>query len=230
MFSILSEIMINSNSDESITPRVKQKVNWSKYDNYNLIYWNANSIRNKIYTIENEIHLHSNSNKTIHFIAITETRISQHQTDFYNIQNYNAFFNCRDDSYGGVALYVHESIDCNLIESAEENKINYLIVRIPEIRSCIAVVYKKPSVSFTVFSSVLTKILTKTNRVILIGDTNINIQKVNTQTSQYQTLIQSLGCHLLNSSDNRYATRINKHINARHTTSSTIDHVITNTI
>lgn len=224
----LSITMVNDNNDDLIKPKVTQKVNWTKYDNFNLKYWNANSIRNKLYTIENEIHTNTSLNKTIHFIAITETRIFPHQTEFYNIQNYNAFFNCRNDGYGGVALYVHESINSNLIESSEEHKINYVIVRIPDIRSCIAVVYKKPSVSFSIFSSVLTKILTKTNRIILIGDTNIDIQKINTQTLQYLTLIESLGCHLLNSTDKKYATRINKHRNARHTTSSTIDHIITN--
>lgn len=214
--------MISASNDVLVKPKVKLGVNWTKYDNFNLLYWNANSIRNKLYTIENEIQSNPNPDKIIHFIALTETRIFNHHTEFYNLQNYNAHYNCRSDGYGGVALYVHESINSTLIESSEEHKINYVIVRIPEIRSCIAVVYKKPSVSFSVFSSVLTKILTKTNSIILIGDTNIDIQKTNTQTSQYRTLIESLGCHLLNSSDKKYATRINKHSNARHTMSSTI--------
>lgn len=134
-------------NDNFITPKVTQRVNWTKYDNFNLIYWNANSIGNKLYLIENEIDMHSNLNKTIHFIAITETRIFPSQTEFYNLSNYNAFFNCRSDGYGGVALYVHESTNCNLIEASEEQKINYIIVRIPDIRSCIAVIYKK-TISF----------------------------------------------------------------------------------
>lgn len=120
-------------NDEVIVPNVNHGVNWTKFDNFNLKYWNANSIRNKLYTIEDEIN--SNSDKIIHFIAITETRIFSHQTDFYNIQNYNAYFNCRNDGYGGVALYVHESLNSNLIESAEEHKINYVIVKIPDIRT-----------------------------------------------------------------------------------------------
>lgn len=101
-------------------------------------------------------------------------------------------------------------------------------MKIPDIRSSIAVVYKKRSVSFAVFSTVITKILTKTNRMILIGDTNINIQNNNNHTTQYLTLIESLGCHSLNSSDKIYATRVNNHSNARHTISSTLDHIITN--
>ena len=29
--------------------------------------------------------------------------------------NYNAFFSCREDGHGGAALFVHNSLDCNLI-------------------------------------------------------------------------------------------------------------------
>lgn len=220
--------MIRDSNDDAIEPRVFHRINCAKYDNINIKYWNANSIRNKLYTIENEVNLRSD--KTTHIIAITETRIFDHQTEFYNLPNYNSYFICRKDGYGGVCLYIHESIDSNLIESSEEAKINYVIVNVPAIRSSVAVVYKKPSVSFSVLATVLTKILTKTNRIILVGDININIQNDNIQTSQYRTLIQSLGCFILNSSNKKYATRVNKHINARHTLSSTIDHIITNNL
>lgn len=64
----------------------------------------------------------------------------------------------------------------------------------------------------------------------MVGDTNINIQNNNKQSSQYVTLIESLGFHLLNNPGKKYATRVNKHANARHTFSSTLDHVITNNI
>lgn len=199
----------NDCGEALIEPKIIQKINWTKYDEFNMKYWNANSIRNKLYTIENEVNI--DSNKTIHFVAISETRIYPNQTEFYNLPNYNSYFNCRNDGYGGVALFVHESIESSLVESSEEHKINYVIVNIPCIRSCIAVVYKKPSVSFPVFSAVLSKILTKTNRILLVGDMNVNIQISNINTMQYRTLIESLGCCLLNGSDKKFATRINKH-------------------
>lgn len=220
---------MNSESDDDIIPPIViQKTNWTKYDTINLIYWNANSIRNKIYAIENEIN--SSNGKIIHIIAITESRIFEHETEFYNLPKYNSYFNCRKDGHGGVCLFVHETMESNLIESSEESKINYVIVNIPSIRSSVAVVYKKPSVSYPVFANVLTKTITKTNRIILVGDTNTDIQKQNSITHQYTTLIRSLGCHLLNDVHKTFATRINNHSNARQTLSSTIDHLITNNI
>lgn len=123
---------------------------------------------------------------------------------------------------------MHDSVDSSLVESNIQFKINYLIVKVPALKASIAVVYKKPTVSKEKLFTVLTYILTKTNNLILIGDTNFNIQGHSTKITEYYSLIDSLGCCLLNNTDKKFATRINKHANARRTKSSTIDHVISN--
>lgn len=197
-----------------------------KFDAFNLDYWNINSIKNKIYLIENDVNSHNG--KTIHFIALSETRIKENETTFYNLPNYKSYFNCRKDGHGGVALYVHESVDSNLVESDEKFKINYVIVNVPAIRSSIAVIYKKPTVSIDKFLEILTYILTKTNRIILVGDTNINIQNSNNHTHRYHLLVQSLGSSIMNSTDKKFHTRKNKNVNATATVTSTIDHIISN--
>lgn len=121
---------------------------------------------------------------------------------------------------------MHESLDSSLTQCSCKFKVNYLIVNIPALRTSIVVVYKKPTVSFDRFLLVLTKILNNSNKTILIGDTNINIQS-NAQITQYYSIIDSL-CHsVLNSKDKKFATRANDKINAK-TKSTTIDHVITN--
>lgn len=56
-----------------MTLNVRQKNNFSKFDEFNLNYWNINSLENKVYLIEIEIN--STNGKDIHFIALTETRI-----------------------------------------------------------------------------------------------------------------------------------------------------------
>lgn len=206
-------------------PKVTHKINSFKFDQFNMKYWNINSMRNKIFEIENEVSLVSN--KTVHFVALTETRIFENEIDLFNLPNFKAYFSCRDDGHGGAALFVHESLDSSLVESACLFKINYVIVKIPALRASIAVLYKKPTVSNSKFFAVLTQILSKTNNIILIGDTNINVQKHGPNITEYLSLIESLGCRLLNSTNKKFATRINQHVNARHTTSSTIDHVIT---
>lgn len=205
---------------------VVQRVNWTKFDQFNLIYWNINSIRNKLYDIEDIVY--KNSKKTTHFIALTETRILDSETDFFNIPNYKSYFSNRNDGHGGAALFVHNSLDSNLIMSGVEFKINFVIVNIPTIKTSIAVVYKKPTVSISKFLDVLNKILDQTNKIIVIGDMNLDIQTDNSNIKQYITAVNAAGCCLLNKREKKFATRINKRINARNTQSSTIDHIITN--
>lgn len=163
----------------------KQKLNWFKYDQFNLIYWNINSIKNKLFDIE-EI-ANQKKNKLIHFIALTETRITDNDNDLFNIPNYRSFFSNRGDGYGGAALYIHESIDCNLIVSGVEHKVNYAVVNVPILKSSIAVVYKKPTVSMDKFLSVLNKVFDSASKIILIGDFNLNIQLSNNSITQYTT-------------------------------------------
>lgn len=90
--------------------------------------------------------------------------------------------------------------------------------------------YKKPTVSGSNFLTVLNKIFEMTNKIILIGDMNLDIQADNNSTRQYISAINSAGHCLLNKRDKKFATRIEKKINARYTKYSTIDHVITNNL
>lgn len=205
--------------------KIAHSINKTKLDQFNLKYLNINSIRNKIFELENEI---NSSNKVIQFIALTETRIFPNETDLFNLPNYKSYFSCCQDGHRGAALFVHESVDSSLVESDTQFKINYVIVKVPALKASIAVIYKKPTVSKDKFFSVLTHILTKTKKIILVGDTNFNIQGQSTKITEYCSLINSLGCSLLNNTNKKFATRINRHVNARRTKSSTIDHIISN--
>lgn len=217
---------MNNNIENFLNLNITQKVNWTKYDLFNMLYFNINSLRNKLYDIEELVY--RNRSKTIHFVALTETRIFDHETDFFNIPNYHSYFSNRSDGHGGAALFVHDTLDSNLVTSGEEFKVNYVIVNIPALKTSVAVVYKKPTVCLNKFLEVLNKIHDQTSNIILIGDTNLDVQSQSNNINTYLAALRSHGCCLLNSREKKFATRINKRINARHTQSSTIDHVITN--
>lgn len=212
-------------TNNSLDLNVIQKLNWTKFDQFNMIYWNINSIRNKLFDIEETAY--QNSNKIIHFIALTETRIFDTETDFFNIPNYNSYYSNRSDGHGGAALFVHSSVDSCLVVSGTEYKVNYVIVNIPIIKTSIAVVYKKPTVSLDKFLYVLNKIFDKANKIILIGDVNVNVRANNNNVFQYLTAVSSAGCCLLNNRDVKFATRISRKKNGR-IKRTTIDHVISN--
>lgn len=171
-------------------------MNWSKFDQFNLIYLKINSLRNKLYDIEEIVN--RNNIKIIHFIVLTETRIYDSETKFFNIPNYKSYFRIRNDGHGGAELFIHNSLDSNLTASDIEFKINYVIVNIPAIKTSIPVLYKKPTFSLDKFLTVLNKIIDSTNKVILICDMNLDIQANNNNINKYLTAVNAAGCCILN--------------------------------
>lgn len=97
---------------------LKHNLNKLILGNFNLLYLNINSLLNKLDDLELEIYnlTKNNKNKIIHAIALTEIRIHEHITQFFNIPHYTPFFCTRPDDHVGCALFVHESLTCNLIE------------------------------------------------------------------------------------------------------------------
>lgn len=192
-------------------------------DKLNLLYLNINSIRNKIDEIE--LIIATQKSKILHFIALTEIRISQESNKYYHIPNYNVYFNNRVSGDGGVALYIHNSIQATEIYNECHQNINFLIVKINKLKFNLGVIYKKPTVTKNTFNEFLRHKLSKNKKTILIGDTNIDILKQNA-SNDYTQLIEANGYKILNKLDYEYATRIKKQIN-KNETRTIIDHIIT---
>lgn len=201
----------------------KYKLNTFTLSKLNILYLNINSIRNKIDEIE--IIIASHSNKIIHFMALTEIRITRETNKFYHIPNYNVYFNNRDSGDGGVALYIHDSIQTTEIHNECIQNINFLMIRINKLKFNLGVIYKKPTVTNNTFNEFMRNKLSRNKKTIIIGDTNINLLKQNTNT-EYTQLIESNGYKILNKIDTEYATRIKKQIN-KIETRTIIDHIIT---
>lgn len=132
------------NSSETLLTHVTHKLNSNKFDDYNLRYWNIRSLKDKLFNVEDEINI--NVGKTIHFIALTETKLHSYETDYYILPHYHSYHSTRPDGHGGAALFVQESINSSLIVSDCRNDINFVLVKIPQLRPAIAVVYKRPNV------------------------------------------------------------------------------------
>lgn len=83
----------------------------------NIIYFNAISLRNKLDEVELFIKTFSCN---IHVIIIAETRLTDAENKFYNIDGYTAFHNNRNvvnmrNRGGGLAIYVDKSISASLV-------------------------------------------------------------------------------------------------------------------
>lgn len=140
------------------TNNTKYKLNTFTLNKLNLLYFNINSIRNKIDEIEFIIAQYPN--KIIHFIVLTEIRITSETNQFFHIPNYNAYFNNRNSGDGGVALYIHVSIQSTLNISECHQNINYLSVHLNKLNFNVAVIYKKPTVNNNTFHEYISNKLT----------------------------------------------------------------------
>lgn len=204
------------------TNNTKHRLNAFTLDKLNLLYLNINSIRNKIDEIEFIIAQYPH--KIIQFIALTEIRITSENNRFFHIPNYNVFFNNRNSGDGGVALYVHYSIQSTLCISECHQNINYLLINLNKLKFNIAVIYKKPTVNNTTFFEYINNKLITNRRTIIIGDTNTDL--LNKKNIAYTQIIESNGYKLLNNIIREYATRVktNKYNSE---TRTIIDHIIT---
>lgn len=205
---------------------IKYHLNKLNLSKLNILYLNINSIRNKLEKLENII----TEIDHVHIIVLTEIRIFKDENNYYNINNYKAYFNNREDGHGGVAVYVHDDLVSGVLESDCVDSIHKLVIRIYSNNINIAVIYRKPVDSnFDSLIEIMNNLLTKFNKMIVMGDININLLNIGeTRVEHYIDSVLTHGFNVLNKITDTMATRIANYTrgNQSTTTKSIIDHVI----
>lgn len=210
---------------------IKYNCNKHKLGKYNLLHLNINSLRNKLDELEFNIEQLQNAHgKIIHLIALAETRININDAPYYNLHNYISFHCTRDDGYGGCALFVHNSLTCNLTQKKSESNIELLTVNVIELALNITVVYKQPQVNGEFFIQTLNSFIENKGKMIVVGDTNINLLGGAGLVNRYIDSLLSIGYTILNRVDEKFATRVaHRTYNQQNTITKTIiDHAIAN--
>lgn len=192
----------------------------------NILYYNINSLLNKLEYVEEDIHKFQRNGDQVDIIAMTETKIYNRENGDYNIKNYRAFFKNTQGRYGGVALYVHGDLKyCREIFNENCYNVNMLLVSVPDLDINVGVMYKAPDVSMTDFLPILRRFLRRCNEskcgTIIVGDMNIDLLRIS-ENHGYRDTIANEEFRILNKLGERSVTR------AGATTSSIIDHVLTN--
>lgn len=196
---------------------------------YHILYINIKSLDNKLDDLEFFIHrLHTNG-INIYIIAVTEINISEETSKYQNLLDYNAFYSTNATGKGGVALFIHKSLACGVIENVENNDINCLIANIPVLKVNVGVLYKNPNVPIESLLEYYDIILRKDQRTLLLGDVNIDLLKQNTDTKQYTDAVRRHQYSILNQIDSDSATRGNSRRNGTAPKERVItDHVFAN--
>lgn len=203
--------------------KISHKIDTITYGDLNILYMNINSIRNKIEEIEH--YLAINNNKIIHVIALTEIRILSECNKFFQLNNYNAYYNNRPSGDGGVAIFIHKTIQT--CETANEciHNINFLCINMIDYGYNIAIIYKQPKTSNGIFLEYFNDKLAMLKKVIIIGDMNFDLLNEDNYES-YANIAISNGFTILNKINRCHATRVAHKINSNETR-TIIDHALT---
>lgn len=129
------------------------------------VLWNAQSLQSKLSELSEFV-----EQKNIKIVAITETRGRQ------NMKFHLPLFHCTkiDRSYGGVALFIHKSLQfriSNHIQS-EIGEAIFAEIYINNSSFLFCVTYNSPSCSIDQFKSFFNSVLNKPGSVLVAGDFN----------------------------------------------------------
>lgn len=87
----------------------------SNHVEFNVLQWNAQSLRPKLLDFEQLL-----IQSKIHIAAICETWLDPES--LIKISNYNIFRNDRQDSYGGVCIFTHKSVQAQRLDIVHPNE------------------------------------------------------------------------------------------------------------
>jgi exonuclease III len=189
----------------------------------NFVYINMQSFRNKLNSLENFL---TQLKILVHVIILVEINIKSNEMKFYNLENYSCYHSCRKGkSYGGVAIYVHKSIESQQLVEEQMCFTNFLVVELIGLNSKVIGVYNPPDTNKSDFIEYFDKFLSNKQHSYIFGDFNINLLDSDSHIVQdYTSTIESNGFSILNKISSNMFTRSSNTIN------TLIDHAITDKI
>lgn len=207
------------------TVQYKQIISLSDYtptssENLSVMYLNARSLRNKIDYINTLI---KSLTTKIHAVVVTEHWLHDEETQFFNLDNYNAYYLCRKNKDGGgVAVFVHTSIVANPIRSIDAMVYGIMLVELQLTNNVIIGGVYRNDTEFNLFIDEYDSVLENLrHNSLLLGDLNLDLKSTHRGTiKRYIDTIDSNNFAICNSLD--ISTR------ETDTTSSIIDHAIAN--
>lgn len=168
------------------------------HNDFNILYMNIRSCRNKIDLIETLV---GSLRKTIHVTWL-------YSGEIFNISGYHSFHCTRDEGRGGgVSIFVMNNISAHAVLNVSMDISNFLVVELPEHAFKVIGVYN-PGRNVAQFVNDIEDTISKHPHSIVCGDFNINILNTNDSlVSHYQQVIQSNGFLFLYKINESYSTR-----------------------
>ena len=119
------------------------------------------------------------SEKGIHIMGINETQISLSLPDnIISIDGYSIIRKNRNESGGGVAIYIHSSFNCEVVDTSPENSLELICIKIiPKVAQPFFVLlwYRPPSSTADKFLEMKNILSYLGKKSFFLGDTNCDL-------------------------------------------------------
>lgn len=200
----------------------------SEFEGLDCNFFKTTRLNNIIYIHQNIRSLRKNFNLFLGYlesfecdidvIVLTETWIFDEEKDYFHIPTYSAFFNCNlVNRSGGIVVYVNNRIKASLVDCVM-NTADVLLLNISFNNNLVSLfgVYRKHEYSVNNFLAELEPVFNnfKTNSIV-IGDLNIDINRTNTETEAYLSLMYNYS----------FTSLIDKHTRITKDSCTNIDHI-----
>lgn len=113
---------------------------------FNILYLNINSLLNKLHDIELLLAGCERDGILVHFLALTEVRLDDDTSVFYELPNYKSYFCNKQKNSGGVVVYVHESIKSTMLTKLSIMNVDLVCVSVCSLNFKLCIFYKQPNV------------------------------------------------------------------------------------
>lgn len=155
-------------------------------------------------------------------MVIGETWIKQRRSNFYNIPAYNSTHSCRNNSSGGLAIFVRDGLNFHAENNSTDNGYHHIAVELlSSIRIIVHGIYRPPGYDVNHFVSNLENIISSVDSkcpCFILGDMNVAVNDVESLgTQRYLQLLSSYNMIVTNT-----------HM-TRPVSNNLLDHVITQT-
>lgn len=150
----------------------------------NLLHLNIRSLKKKL----NELEILAKITKA-DIITVNETWLKANDEQFFKIQDYDAYFNSRDDGYGGSCIYINKDISVKSVKKIVQY--NSIIVEIGDTHKNFKIIttYRPPRDDCRNFLTFLEHNLLNHKNSIIMCDCNINLLDTSSDnTSNYTDL------------------------------------------
>lgn len=159
----------------------------------------------------------------IDVIVVGETWVREGCTELFKLNGYKSVFSCRQDSHGGLVMYIRDDLGIKLISNEVDEGCHCIHAKVTanNKRFNVIAVYRPPNYHFSEFQNKLDRKLASIANdkfVFLVGDINIPVNlPSNNVVNEYRRLLESHDMHVTNT----VVTRV--------LSNNILDHVVCNT-